>query len=90
MCEHIRNRWETPKGNIISRLVQVLFTSLGWPFFLGGCHLNRDTGQVVEAAAKNDGGWESADIDYVTAWGVLPYAIGQFVKKSTPGDSFNV
>lgn len=81
MCEHIRNRWETPKGSAISRAIQITFTFLGWPFFLGGCHLNRNTAQVVEAAAKKDGGWQSADIDYVVSWGSIPFAIGQFVKK---------
>jgi SAM-dependent methyltransferase len=82
MCEHIRNRCETPKGSILSRSIQIIFTFLGWPFFIGGCHLNRNTAQVMEAAAKKDGGWESAEVDYVVEYGSFPFAIGQFVKKA--------
>jgi SAM-dependent methyltransferase len=82
ICEHIKNPWRTPKGSYIARALQLFFTFAGWTFFMGGCHLNRRTDEVVKKVAKADGGWESADLETVGAWGAIPFVMGVFVKKS--------
>jgi SAM-dependent methyltransferase len=79
--EHIRNRWESGKGSVFSRCVQVLFTSLGWTFLKGGCALGRDTTERIMAAARTDGGWAAAEYDFACSWGAIPFVIGRFVKK---------
>jgi SAM-dependent methyltransferase len=81
MCEHVKNEWRTPKGSYIGRAIQIFFTMVGWSFFLGNCHLNRKTDEVVKAAASKDGGWKSVDLEKVVAWGTIPFVLGEFVKK---------
>jgi 2-polyprenyl-3-methyl-5-hydroxy-6-metoxy-1,4-benzoquinol methylase len=80
-CEHVSNRWREPKGSLVARIQQVVFTYLGWTFFMGGCHLNRDTEAVLKKAAEADGGWKELDFERVTEWGSIPFVFGRFVKR---------
>jgi len=82
ICEHIKNPWRTRKGSLVSRLIQEFFMVMGWTYFLGGCHLNRDTLEVVKSVAKKDGGWEKVDLENVVQWGTIPFVLGEFTKKS--------
>lgn len=81
VCEHVKNPWRTPKGSVIGRGIQIFFTLAGWTFFLGGCHLNRNTDVVLKLAAEQDGGWAKVDLEKVVAWGTIPFVLGEFVKK---------
>jgi SAM-dependent methyltransferase len=82
ICEHVKNPWRTRKGSVIARLIQLLYTLHGWTFFLGGCHLGRNTDEIVKAAANKDGGWDKVDLENAVAWGTIPYVLGELVKKS--------
>ncbi|KAK2739456.1 hypothetical protein FQN57_006585 [Myotisia sp. PD_48] len=81
VCEHVINPWTTPKGSVLGRLVQVIYSTLGWSFFLGDCHMNRDTERTLKRVAEADGGWESFDMEGAFGWGPLPYVSGVLVKK---------
>lgn len=82
VCEHVVNPWTTRKGSMLARGFQVLYTLLGWSFFMGDCHMNRDTGKILREVAEGDGGWESVDLDSHFEWSTLPYVSGVLVKRS--------
>ncbi|WEW56405.1 hypothetical protein PRK78_001848 [Emydomyces testavorans] len=82
VAEHVVNPWCTRDGSVAGRLAQMVYTLLGWPFFLGGCRLDRDTGKALRMAADEDGGWASDTLKTSFAWGPLPYVSGTLVKKS--------
>lgn len=82
VCEHVKNPWQSPKGSIIARGVQEFFMLQGWTWFLGGCHLTRNTDDVLKAVADPYGGWEKMDLEYVVQWGSIPFVLGELVKKS--------
>lgn len=81
VCEHIISPWWTGKGSIIGRLVQVGSHLFGWPFFMGSCHLNRDTEKTLKLVGDEDGGWESVELQTNFLWGSLPYVSGILVKR---------
>jgi SAM-dependent methyltransferase len=81
VCEHIKNPWRSPKGSLVARGIQQLFMAQGWSYFLGGCHLTRETGEVMKRAADRDGGWKKVDLEYVVTWGAIPFVLGVLVKK---------
>ena len=81
VCEHVVNPWQTPKGSIVARAIQQLFMLQGWTFFLGGCHLTRDTSEVLKRAANMDGGWEKVDLESAVMWGTIPFVLGELQKK---------
>ncbi len=72
---------------MIGRALQILYTFLGWSFFLGDCQMNRDTATLLKRIGDADGGWESVDLDKRLEWSVLPFTTGVFVKKSLAGKS---
>ena len=82
VCEHVVNPWTTRKGSKLARAIQGLYTILGWSFFMGDCHMNRDTGKILKEAASADGGWESVDLESDFEWTTLPYVSGVLVKKN--------
>jgi SAM-dependent methyltransferase len=46
VLEHIRNRagfGGQGKGSLAGRAMQILYHAFGWSFFLGDCHMDRDT-----------------------------------------------
>ncbi|PGH07519.1 hypothetical protein AJ79_06254 [Helicocarpus griseus UAMH5409] len=86
-CEHVRNPWtvcnNNGRGSVVARLTQVVYTALGWVFFMGDCHLGRDTERVVRdvPVEVGDGGWEKVEVKRWFEWSSLPYLAGTFVKK---------
>lgn len=83
ICEHVINDWRTPKGSILGRAFQVLYTLLGWPFFVGDCRMDRDTATLLKQIGDVDGGWESVELDKKMEWSVLPFTTGVYVRKGT-------
>jgi len=76
VVEHVRNPWMTNSGSLVGRLLQLLYTALGWKFFLAGCEMNRDT----EAALRRAGKWEAVDLKTNFEWSPLPYVAGTLTK----------
>lgn len=83
ICEHVINNWRSPKGSILGRAFQVLYLLLGWPFFIGDCHLDRDTATLLRQIGDRNGGWESVELDKKMEWSVLPFTTALFVKSDT-------
>jgi SAM-dependent methyltransferase len=76
-CEHVVNPWTSSRGSVVARLFQSLYGVLGWSFFLGDCHLNRDT----ERTLKEVGDWERVELERSFCWAPLTYISGTLVKK---------
>ncbi|KAI1497719.1 S-adenosyl-L-methionine-dependent methyltransferase [Biscogniauxia marginata] len=81
ICEHTVNPWRTAKGSVFARLLQILYTLCGWKFFMGNCHMDRDTRAFLMDAAKEDGGWDAVDLEYNFCWKPVPYLSGVLIKK---------
>lgn len=89
VCEHVRNGWSVccgggrVGGSFVGRFVQVICTLMGWEFFMGDCHLNRDTEKVLREVAEEagDGGWEKVDVQRWFEWSSMPYVAGTLVKR---------
>ncbi|RMZ92664.1 hypothetical protein DV736_g122, partial [Chaetothyriales sp. CBS 134916] len=81
-CEHVVNPWRTAKGSGLARALQIVYSLLGWTFFVGNCHLTRNTGQVLINAPKGctAGSWAEVQLDTHFGWSCLPYASGTLVK----------
>lgn len=76
VCEHVANPWRT-EGRLAARLMQVVYTIAGWPFFMGGCELQRHTVEFLGEAGE----WESFGLEYVGAKDTIPFVVGELVKK---------
>lgn len=76
ICEHVVNPWRA-EGSVAARFMQIVFTVLGWPFFMGGCALQRHTVEFLRRAGE----WEKFDLEFVAPKDVLPWALGELVKK---------
>ncbi|KAK2745731.1 hypothetical protein FQN55_006051 [Onygenales sp. PD_40] len=86
VCEHVVNPfWAGTrgmrKGSFGARFMQFVYTWLGWSFFMGDCHLNRDTERMLLEAAGREGGWEKVDVERWFEWSTLPYLSGTLVKR---------
>ncbi|KAI9681659.1 MAG: hypothetical protein M1829_000858 [Trizodia sp. TS-e1964] len=80
--EHVVNPWRTPRGWALARFAQMLYMRVGcWPFFMGGCDLERDTGRVLREIAKSDGGWGSWEEEGFNDHGVLSFLRAVGVKS---------
>jgi hypothetical protein len=55
---------------------------MGWSFWLGGCCLDRDTERILMDVAKDDGGWEKAQIRSIESYSAIPFIVGELVKKN--------
>ncbi|KAL1967716.1 hypothetical protein VTN77DRAFT_2973 [Rasamsonia byssochlamydoides] len=84
VVEHVVNPWWSAprKGSFVGRLMQAVYSWLGWSFFVGDCHLDRDTTAFLKQAADKDGGWETVELEQRWEWSVLPYVSGMLVKRS--------
>jgi SAM-dependent methyltransferase len=79
LLEHVASQ------NALTRIIQNLYTSLLWPYFTGGCELNRETGTwCVEAIDRAEGQaiWTSVEINPVAGgrWNVFPHIKGRLIK----------
>lgn len=81
VCEHVVNPWTSAKGSVVARLSQAVYTVLGWSFFMGDCHMNRDTEATLMEVGEQDGGWASVELEKSFGWGPLPYVSGTLVKR---------
>lgn len=79
VCEHVVNPWRT-EGSYVGRFMQFAYTVLGWPFFMGGCELQRHTPEWVNEAAGPDG-WEKVQVRYVEQKTVIPFWVGELRKR---------
>ncbi|RMD44269.1 hypothetical protein DV735_g809, partial [Chaetothyriales sp. CBS 134920] len=87
--EHVVNPWQTPKGSRLARVMQTVYSLLGWSFFVGSCHLTRNTGQILVNTPKryqerrNGSGptaWREVQLDTHFGWSALPFTSGTLVK----------
>lgn len=85
VCEHVVNPWRTRDGSVVARGFQWLYMMLGWTFFVGGCHLDRDTERVLKEAAGRSG-WANVELEPVDSWGAIPYVVGVLVKSNDRRD----
>lgn len=79
VCEHVVNPWRT-EGRVLARVVQVVYTLLGWPFFMGGCELQRHT----EVFLREAGEWEEFKLVYVDPQHAIPFIVGEMKKAGAP------
>ncbi|KIW59515.1 hypothetical protein PV05_03959 [Exophiala xenobiotica] len=75
VVEHIRNPW-TKNGSVLGRFMQILYTVLGWTFFLAGCEMGRDTASSLKKAGQ----WEAVELKTNFEWSALPYLSGTLTK----------
>lgn len=76
ICEHVVNPWRT-EGSITARAMQFVYAALGWSFFLGGCEMQRHTREYLREAGE----WETFQLQYVQPKNVVPYIVGELIKK---------
>lgn len=75
VCEHVANPWRT-EGSIILRALQAVYTCMGWPFFMGGCELQRHTEEYLKRAGE----WKRFDLKYYEARTTIPFIVGELIK----------
>ena len=92
ICEHGVNRWRwwhrsdggknksQDGGNFVARILQIFYESLGWSFWMGDCHLQRDI-EGVFRDVDGGNGWSKVVLEVVDGWSVLPYTVGYLVKS---------
>lgn len=81
ICEHHANQW-TLDGSTLARIMQIVYTILGWPFLMGGCELQRPTYEYL----KDAGEWEKMDLFYCGTKDVIPFVVGTLIKARDPMD----
>lgn len=70
--EHVQSK------DLLSRMVQNFYNTV-WPFFIGNCHLDRDTSRAIMQA----GSWEKIELAVPSledAWQVFPRVSGRLYK----------
>lgn len=77
ISEHVANPWRT-EGRFAARIMQVFFTFAGWPFFMGGCELQRHTVELLRDAGE----WDKFELKYYGSEDVIPFVVGELIKKS--------
>jgi SAM-dependent methyltransferase len=76
ICEHVANPWRT-EGLMLARLMQMVYTLLGWPFFMGGCELQRHTAEYLRDAGE----WDKFELKYYGPKDAIPFVVGELIKK---------
>jgi SAM-dependent methyltransferase len=76
ICEHVANPWRT-EGTMPARFMQLVYTILGWPFFMGGCELQRHTSEFLRDAGE----WDHFELKYFGAKDAIPFVVGELIKK---------
>ncbi|KAF2749045.1 hypothetical protein M011DRAFT_466162 [Sporormia fimetaria CBS 119925] len=75
VCEHVVNPWKT-EGRFVARALQWVYSVMGWPFFMGGCELQRDT----EDYLRRGGVWKRVSLGYVEPETTIPFIVGELIK----------
>ena len=80
VVEHIVNPSRGPWGSTVARALQQVYAMLGWSFFVGDCHMLRDTEQTLGQA----GDWTNGTRDLTLSfqWSCLPYISGILAKST--------
>src|SRR5208282_3382156 len=79
ILEHVAsNYWFT-------RIIQTIYTNIGWRFLFDGCEMNRDTLKwILEAPQKNNNAtWRNIEIKSPETdgwWSPFPRIYGRFIK----------
>lgn len=81
ICEHVASPWRT-EGSMLARAMQIVYTLLGWPFFMGGCELQRHTPDFLKEAGE----WDKFELKYYGPKDAIPFVVGELVK--TGGKSY--
>lgn len=79
ICEHVVNPWRS-EGSMLARIAQLVYTLLGWPFFMGGCELQRHTEVYLKDAAGPQG-WDKFELQYVEPKFAIPFIVGELRKR---------
>ena len=79
ILEHVAsNYWFT-------RIIQTIYTNLGWRFLIDGCEMNRDTLKwILEAPQKDNTTWRNIEIKSPETdgwWSPFPRVYGRFIKQ---------
>jgi SAM-dependent methyltransferase len=79
ILEHVAsNYWFT-------RIIQTIYTNLGWRFLFDGCEMNRDTLKwILEAPQKKNVTWQNIEIKSPETdgwWSPVPRIYGRFIKR---------
>lgn len=84
ICEHVVNPWRT-EGSVAARFMQFIYTLLGWPFFMGGCELQRHTPDFLRDAGE----WDQFELKYYGPSDCLPFVVGELRKaQGSPSQSY--
>lgn len=78
IIEHVVNPSTGPFGSTLARVLQAMYTLLGWSFFVGDCHLQRDTEKTLKKAGDWIKGTDGLRLSF--QWACLPYISGVLVK----------
>lgn len=78
VCEHVINPWRT-EGRYLARAFQAVYTLMGWPFFMGGCELQRHTEEYLKRAGE----WKKFDLKYYEQRSCVPFIVGELIKADT-------
>lgn len=84
IVEHVVNPYSLfgrKGGDFFAKVMQTVYMALGWRYYIGDCHLNRDTEAYLRKAADKDGGWKSFELERRFAKTTLPYISGVLTKK---------
>lgn len=84
IVEHVVNPYSLcggKGGDFFAKVMQSVYMALGWGYWVGDCHLNRDTETYLRKAAEKDGGWKSFELERRFAKTTLPYISGILTKK---------
>ncbi|EUC42190.1 hypothetical protein COCMIDRAFT_39735 [Bipolaris oryzae ATCC 44560] len=76
ICEHVANPWRT-QGSVAARFMQLVYTIIGWPFFMGGCELQRHTLEYLRDAGE----WDKFDLKYYGPKDCIPFVVGELIKR---------
>jgi hypothetical protein len=58
-----------------------VYTILGWPFFMGGCELQRHTSYYLRDAGE----WDKYDLKYYGPQDCIPFVVGELIKAKKSG-----
>ena len=74
--EHVINPYPGVGGSLMGRGFQLLFSALGWQFFVGNCRLSQDTERVLREAGE----WQDVQAILDHSWMTVPYLTAVFTK----------